>query len=121
LFYGPLNFVQDYLGELLPEPIWILLEQETVSGSGISWAIYKSAPRRRQLTTPAPHHSDFTGQMPFLPPNQQLTACNLSLSQFEQLLVTDFQQARLIHCIYLLSCYVFDWTHKSIEYVKIVL
>jgi len=27
------------------KPIWILLEQETVSGSGISWAICKSAPR----------------------------------------------------------------------------
>jgi len=27
------------------EPIWILLKQETVSGSGISWAICKSAPR----------------------------------------------------------------------------
>ena len=32
-----------------------------MSGSGISWAICKSAP----------HHSVFTGRMPFLPPNQQ--------------------------------------------------
>ena len=39
--------------------IWILLKQETVSGSGISWAICKSAPRSRQITTPAPHHSGF--------------------------------------------------------------
>jgi len=39
--------------------IWILLEQETVSGSGISWAICKSAPRSRQITMPAPHLSDF--------------------------------------------------------------
>ena len=53
------------------KPIWILLKQETVSGSGISWAICKSAPRSRQTTTPAPHRSVFTGQMPFLPPNQQ--------------------------------------------------
>jgi len=54
------------------KPIWILLKQEAVSGSGISWAICKqSAPRSRQITTPAPHHSVFTGQMPFLPPNQQ--------------------------------------------------
>jgi len=36
-----------------------LLEQETVSGSGISWAICKSAPRSRQTTMPAPHHSIF--------------------------------------------------------------
>ena len=41
------------------KPIWILLEQETVSGSGISWALCKSAPRSRQITTPAPHHSVF--------------------------------------------------------------
>jgi len=30
-----------------------------------------SAHRSRQITMPAPHHSFFTGQMPFLPPNQQ--------------------------------------------------
>ena len=41
------------------KPIWILLEQETVSGSGISWAICKSAPHSTQITTPAPHHSVF--------------------------------------------------------------
>jgi len=53
-----------------PKTIWILLKQETVSGSGISWATCKSAPRSRQsrqhLTT-----QFFTGQMPFLPPSQQ--------------------------------------------------
>jgi len=27
-FYGPLDCVQDYLGEPVPEPIWILLKQE---------------------------------------------------------------------------------------------
>ena len=36
-----------------------LLEQEIVSGSGISWTICKSAPRSRQITTPEPNHSDF--------------------------------------------------------------
>ena len=41
------------------KPIWILLKQETVSGSGIRWAICKSAPRSSQITTPAPHHSVF--------------------------------------------------------------
>ena len=41
------------------KPIWILLKQETVSGSGISWAICKSAPCSRQITMPAPHHSVF--------------------------------------------------------------
>ena len=41
------------------KPIWILLKQKIVSGSGISWAVCKSAPRSRQITTPAPHHSVF--------------------------------------------------------------
>jgi len=36
-----------------------LLKQEIVSGSGISWAICKSAPRSRQITIPASHHSIF--------------------------------------------------------------
>ena len=38
---------------------WILLKQETVSGSGISWTICESAPRPRQITMPAPHQSVF--------------------------------------------------------------
>jgi len=41
------------------KPIWISLKQETVSGSAISWVICQSAPRSRQITTPAPHHSVF--------------------------------------------------------------
>jgi len=41
------------------KPILILLKQETVSGSGTSWAICKSASRSRQITTPVPHHSSF--------------------------------------------------------------
>jgi len=45
------------------KPIWILLKQKTVSGSGISWAVCKSVPLR-QITMPAPHHSVFTGRVP---------------------------------------------------------
>jgi len=45
------------------------LEQETVSSSGISWAICKSAPRSRQITMPAPHHSVLTGRMPVSAPD----------------------------------------------------
>ena len=33
--------------------------------------ICRCAPHSRPITTPAPYHSVFTGQMPFLPPNQQ--------------------------------------------------
>ena len=51
------------------KPIWILLKQETVSGSGISCAICMSAPRCRQITMPATHHSVFTGQVLFLQAN----------------------------------------------------
>jgi len=40
--------------------------------SGVSWTICKQpAPRSRQTTTPAPHHSIFTGRMLFPTPNQQ--------------------------------------------------
>ena len=56
-FYGSTQVSQYQKGK----PIWILLKQETVSGSGISWAICKSAL----------HSQFFTGRMPFLLPNQQ--------------------------------------------------
>jgi len=51
------------------KPFWILLEQDMM-GIRITWTTWKSfAPRCRQTTTPVPHHSVFTGRMPFLPPN----------------------------------------------------
>jgi len=53
------------------KPISILLTQETVSGSGISWAICKYAPLSRQITMPAPRHSVFYRPGALLPPNQQ--------------------------------------------------
>jgi len=58
--------------------IWILLKHETVSGSGISWAICKSAPRSRQITMPAPHRSVF--YMPFLPPTNSIKALKRSVA-----------------------------------------
>ena len=59
------------------KPIWILLKKETVSGSGISWAVCKSAPcsrqtTTRQTTTPAPHYSVF--YRPYALPAAQPTA-----------------------------------------------
>jgi len=48
-----------WVGTRKVKPIWILLKQEIVSGSGISWAICKSAARSRQITMPAPHSSVF--------------------------------------------------------------
>jgi len=55
------------------KPCWILLEQEMM---GWQWhqldhVMQTSALCSRQITTPVPHHSVFTGQMPFLLPNQQ--------------------------------------------------
>ena len=58
-FNGPFPGLPRWSGTRKVKPIWILLKQETVSGSGISWAICKSAPRYRQITMPAPHHSVF--------------------------------------------------------------
>jgi len=74
LFFKPTNTkLQDYAGEPVPErQNQSGLKQETVSGSGIIWAVCKSACRSRQITMPAPHHSVFfTGRKAFLPANQQ--------------------------------------------------
>jgi len=67
------------------KPISILLKQETVSGSSISWTICKFASRSRQITMPVPHHSFFTGRMPFLPPNQQCQSTEGTDAWLEQL------------------------------------
>jgi len=67
----PFFTLPEWSGTRKVKPILILLKQETVSGSGISWAMCKSAPRSRQITMPAPHRSVFTGRKPFLPPNKQ--------------------------------------------------
>ena len=52
-----------WVGTRKVKPIWILLKHETVNGSGISWAICRSAPCSRQITrqttTLLPHHSVF--------------------------------------------------------------
>jgi len=59
LFNGPFLGLPRRASTIKVKPIWILLKQEIVSGSGISWTIRKSAPRSRQITMPAPHHSVF--------------------------------------------------------------
>jgi len=58
-FNGPFSGLPRWAGTRKLKQIWILLKQETVSGSGISWTICKSAPRSRHITMPAPHHSVF--------------------------------------------------------------
>jgi len=60
-FNGPLSGTTQVSRYQKGKPIWILLKQETECGSGISWAVCKSAPHSRQITTPVPttHHSVF--------------------------------------------------------------
>ena len=55
-FNGPFAGLPGWVSTRKVKPIWILAKQETVNGSGISWVICKSAPRFRQITTPASHH-----------------------------------------------------------------
>ena len=64
---APLPGLPGWAGTRKVKPVWISQKQETVSGSGISWAICKSAPRSCQH----PITEFFTDRMPFLPPNQQ--------------------------------------------------
>jgi len=59
LFNGPFPGQPWRAGTRKVKPSWILLKQEIVSGSGMRWAICNSAPRSRQIITPAPHHSVF--------------------------------------------------------------
>jgi len=50
--------------------------------SGICWTTCKqSAPHSRQITTPTPHQSMFTGRMLFMMPNQQSTQQIVNMSQ----------------------------------------
>jgi len=57
-FNGPFSGTTQVSQYQRGKPIWILLKQETASSSGINWAVCKSAPCCRQITTPALHHSD---------------------------------------------------------------
>jgi len=64
------------------------VKQETVSGSGISWAICKSAPCSRQTTTPAPYHSVFyrPDALPAAQPTCQSTegSVNTKMQQYQK-------------------------------------
>jgi len=71
-----------------------------VSGSGISWAISKSAPRSRQITMPAPHHSVF--YRPDALPAAQPTASKHGrqtyvTGKWAELLQTHFSTAGVCH------------------------
>ena len=58
-FNGPFSGTTQVSRYQKGKTIRILLKQEAVTGSGISWAVCKSAPRSRLITRLAPHHSVF--------------------------------------------------------------
>ena len=57
-FNGPFSGLPRWAGTRKAKPIWILLKQETVSVTGISLAICKSAPCSKQITTPVFYRPD---------------------------------------------------------------
>ena len=73
-----------WAGTTKVKPIWILLEQEIVSDSGISWAICKSAASSRQITMPALHYSVF--YRPDALPAAQPTASRLGSLNYQNLI-----------------------------------
>jgi len=110
-FYSSLDFVRNYPGELVPEPIWILPKQETVSVSGIRWAICKSASRPRQITMPALHHSVFYG--PDALPATQPTASK----HWRQLTrnAYNFINVYMKRCKCLLRCFTLVWICRVVR------
>jgi len=80
-----------------------LLEQETVSGSGISWAISKSALWPKHITEPASHQF-FTGRMPFLLPNQQCQSTEGKLNVTISVLITgDVNLTNLVYQVVIIK------------------
>jgi len=81
------------------KPIWILLKQETVSGSSISWAICKSAPSSKQITMPAPHHSVFyrPDALPAAQPTASKHWRHYIIQNFKHFLPLTFQRCNVHH------------------------
>ena len=69
-----------------------------MSGSGISWAICKSAPRPRQITMPASHHSFLQAGCPSCRPTNSVKALKETVDELKERLITvssDFRQGIL--------------------------
>ena len=102
-FNGPLSRTTQVSRYQKGKPIWILLKQETVSGSGISWAVCKSAPHSRQITTPAPHHSVF--YRPDALPAAQPTASKHNEDKLHQKIYrNNFEQTSINEHIFIQNC-----------------
>jgi len=61
-----------------------LEKQETVSGSGISWAICKSAPCSRQIATPVPHQSVLQAVCPSCRPTNSVKALKAAITAHKE-------------------------------------
>jgi len=99
------------------KPIRILLKQETLSGSSISWAICKSAHCFWQITMPAPHHSVFTGRMPLLQPNQQCQSTESILKPFVTYTISYIMSYRIVSSTLGSICFI-AW-NEGVLFVRI--
>jgi len=99
-----------WAGTRKAKPVWILLKQETVSGSGISWAIYKSAPCSRQITMPAPHHSVFY-RLDVLPAAQPTQFHPKAINRTQSVLWMENVTQQTRTCSWILS----SWNRTNLE------
>jgi len=69
-----------------------------------------SAKPYASLQLPAPHHSVFTGRMPFLPPNQQCQSTEVikALKAFKAL------KASVVNVE--MGCYILWWQKQAIDF-----
>jgi len=87
--------------------------------SGISWTIWKqSALHSRQITTPTPHHSIFTGQMLFLTSNQQSQSTEGKPNQYKNMNKKD-SMLRQKHNSLSMCARLYKSTFQSISYLLI--
>ena len=87
--------------------------------SGISWTICKqSALHSRQITTPTPHHSIFTGQMLFLTSNQQSQSTEGKPNQYKNMNKKD-SMLRQKHNSLSMCARLHKSTFQSISYLLI--
>ena len=103
-FNGPYPGLPGWGGTRKVKPVWILLKQETVSGSGISWAICKSASCSRQITTPTLHHSVFLqAGCPSCRPTNSVKALKVEMLNASMLLPRGPSTLRACMCSHLHS------------------
>jgi len=133
---SPFPGLPGWAGTRKAKPMWILLKQETVSGSGISWAICKSAPCSRQIAMPAPHHSIFY-RLDALPAAQPIASkhwrsqLNIGMGKFvhkwllrlKKIKTTENVSLFLVHCSFCCTlmgkkCVMVGCENKSVRHMN---